>query len=432
MFKNLCLPFLFGCLLFTAAASALTVFNVDLNGMSDSVTPNLAPFGEYTGGAPGAFDDGINRWNVYVGGWAVRLVPDEIPTGANWQISKVFLGWEDPNNVTSTDDGSNSLFLDYASKKATVAPVLDIIGGVNTANGTNYSQGVYDLYLYGNGVCSFDVIATPPQTDPLTEPTPVTTTVNLSGHTPADANYFLNQNYAVVPNLDSSRTISIKINSGGLAGLQLVDKGIRVPQAFPLPGDTRNGTDFSPAWCSFGYDKSRIGTGPFTAQWSDMMGFYGLLAQTEAGEWDTYELYVVGDANAGFYEINCAYCADTDNSGTPGGAIGTVSFQIDNAPAVSVTVNDTGTWAFANGWTPFQRIYLSKGYHRLKFSLGAAVNVWGFRVRKADTQTVSSCMDARLKGSSPLPSDLNSDCVTNFKDFGTFAAQWLTKCAGCP
>lgn len=415
-------------------ANAAVVFNVDINGETEPGVPDLAPFGEYTNGHPGVFNDGINKWNVFVGGWEVRLVPDDIPEGANWQMTRAYIGWGNAENVVWTYNGDRTLFLDYASRKTgSDAPILYVIGGTNPNNGVRYSQGVYDVYLYGNGESIFNVTGTSPQTDPDIIPSAVTYMIGLGGHNPNDANYFENYNYAKVSNLDSSQTITVEIVSGGLAGLQLVDKGILIPQAFPLPGDSRVGTDFNPAWCSFGYDKSRIGTGPFVTTWSDSYGFYGILAQGAVGEWVTYELYVADGNYAGFYEINCAYCADPDGSGTPGGVLGQVGFKIDDGPVVKVDISDTGTWAFANGWTPFKRIYLSKGYHRLRFSFESAVaNIWGFRARRATDQTVTSCLDAQLKGSDLLASDLNADCITNFKDLAMFAAEWLNKCAGCP
>ncbi len=435
MKKNILMVSMAMLLAVLGVANAATVFNVDINGEIEPGVPDLAPFGEYTDGHPGAFSYGTNRWNVFVGGWAVRLVPDEIPEGANWQITKAYIGWGNPGSVVWTYNADNTLFLDYASKKADVnAPMLYIVGGTNPDNGTMYSQGVYDLYLYGNGESTFNVTGTSPQTDPDIIPTAVTYMIGLGGHNPADANYVENYNYAVVPTLDSSQTITVEILSGGLAGMQLVDKGILIPQAFPLPGDSAHvGTDFNPAWCSFGYDKSRIGTGPFVTTWTDSYGLYGILAQGAVGEWVTYEVYVADGNYAGFYEINCAYCADPDGSGTAGGVLGKVGFKIDNGPVADVNISDTGTWSYANGWTPFKRVYLSKGYHRLTFSFESAVaNIWGFRARRATSQAVTSCLDAQMKGSELLPSDLNADCITNFKDLAMFASEWLNKCVGCP
>ncbi|GEM_PF-2889318 len=419
---------------FLSLANAAVVFNVDINGEVEPGVPDLAPVGEYTDGHPGAFNAGTNRWNVFVGGWEVRLVPTEIPEGANWQMTRAYIGWGNPDDVEWTYDGSRTLFLDYASRKSGAdAPMLYVIGGANPNNGVRYSQGVYDVYVYGNGESIFNVTGTSPQTDPDITPSAVTYMLGLGGHNPADANYVENYNYGMIPNLDSSQTINVEILSGGLAGLQLVDKGILIPQAFPLPGDTRVGTDFNPAWCSFGYDKSRIGTGPFVTTWSDSYGFYGILAQGAVGEWVTYEIYVADGNYAGFYEINCAYCADPDGSGTPGSVLGQVGFKIDDGPVVKVDISDTGTWGYANGWTPFKRVYLSKGYHRFRFSFESAVaNIWGFRARRATDQTVTSCLDAQLKGSDLLDSDLNADCITNFKDLAMFASEWLNKCAGCP
>jgi hypothetical protein len=227
-------------LMLVGAVNAATVFNVDLNGMyynigAEELQPVLVPFGQYDGNSPaGAFNDGINRWNVLVGGWGVRLNPTSIPAGANWQMSKVVLGWEDMANVYFSEgsDAGDGLFGDYAYQSGTTTPVLSIIGGVDAANGSNYSQGVYDLYLYTNVPTQYTITAMHP------DGTSANTGISLPGHNPADANYFLNENYAVIENLNASDWINIAINSGRLCGMQLVSKGIKVPSSATLPGDT--------------------------------------------------------------------------------------------------------------------------------------------------------------------------------------------------
>jgi len=414
---------------FTGAVNALTVFNIDINGepYGPNSPENLHPFGAYDGNAPaGAFDDGINRWNVYIGGWPIRMVPTSIPAGANWQLSKVYVGWDyDIGGFALHGDPNFTLFNDYAYKTGPNSPTLSIIGGADPDTGINYSQGAYNLYLYANDASQYAIEALHP------DGSDASTVVNLPGTDPNDPNYLSNTNYAIVENLDSSTWINITIDSGQLAGLQLVDRGIKVPVVDPLPGDTRAGTDFSTAWASFAYDISHIGTGPFVVEWTDGIPpvTRNLLAQTYPGEWLVYDMYVEEVNEAGFYEINCAYCTMLDGV--------QVGFQIDDGPTAVVDISNTGTWGWPNGWSDFAqgRLYLSQGYHRLKVSIiGGGVNIWGFRIRRADNQSVVTCLDAQMAGYALNDMDFDGDCIVNLVDLARFAANWLdcTNPAGCP
>ncbi|OHB61023.1 MAG: hypothetical protein A2Y12_02715 [Planctomycetes bacterium GWF2_42_9] len=407
-------------------AKAATVFNVDLNGYTynedaEEYEVVLVPYGQYDGNAPaGVFNDGINRWNVLVGGWGVRMNPTSIPDGTNWQMTKIYLGWEDLANVyfSTGSGGGDGLWGDYAYQSGTTIPVLSIIGGVDVANGSNYSQGVFDLYLFTNRPSDYTITAKHP------DGTSANYSISLPGHDPNDPNFIVNQNYVVLENINSSDWINIALNSGRLCGMQLVSKGIKVPSTLSLPGDNTGaaGTDFSTTWAGFAHEITNISTGPYL--YSEASGF-NILAQTYPGEWLVYDMYVEDGNYAGFYEINAA--CGTQASGVQ------LGFQIDDGPMAVANVG-IGNWGYASYWTNFSqgRLYLSKGYHRLKVSIiGGGVNIFGFRIRKAVDQNVSTCFDAQLKGSDLLDSDLNADCTTNFKDLAEFASEWLNKCAGC-
>ena len=430
MVKRKCATVLIVCLIAAATVNAATVFNVDING-EDANGPGYSPYGQMTGGAPGAFNDvndgRISTWNVYVDGpYGKRLIPTSIPQGANWAGTKAYIGW-DPCTTSSLGFSAiadQTLFGDYAYKTGSVKPRLSIIGSdANTIEKQINGQGFFDVYVFSSAAGTIDVNGTP---------------VTLSGLTPADASFTLGRNYGVVTRLDSSKWINIDIGNQ-LAGLQLVDRGIKVPNTLHLAGDpcipASAGTDFSPTWASFAYDISTISAGPFLWHYEELQevvpGVWirfelNLLAGTYPGEWVMYDMYVDEDPNAGFYEINCAY-----TNMNVGAKIG---FQVDNGPTNVLTLGLTGNWEEATkAHSPFTRLYLSKGDHRLKVSIiDAGSNVWGFRIRRADNQTVSNCFDAQLKGSELLSSDSNGDCIVNFKDLAEFASQWLTKCAGCP
>jgi hypothetical protein len=367
-----------------SVCGAVEVINIDLNAYGDDTA--------YTGAA--AYDDGINQWIPYYGGWGQPMgsprsadltFANDPAYPAGTYAAQVWIGDAGTGHTYVTgvglmDDGF------VADPLASGDPNVFLFG-------TGAYGGTFDVYVYGTGQFTLKSDAVMYQT-------------SLSGNLPEGqfengVNYFSYPGVLIDPN-----GLQI-IYSDTLNAIQLVS----VKQPTPITA----GTIIDARNYSVAYD-TNAREGEITRYGPDLGYRVHYLDATEYMEYDI----TVDSGNQGKYEIALgvtttygAISAQLSLDGILLGSVDTTDVQIPNTsdPALyftgSVTVN------------------LFAGSHTLKWKTPTDVysDIADIRFTYLSPITMDNCQDVYTYGQN-LAGDITGDCRVNMDDLALLAADW--------
>jgi len=384
------------CLGISVAAQAVEVINIDLNNYGDDTA--------YTGTA--AYNDGVNQWNVYYGGWgkpmgsprSLNLAAYNEPCEPSTYAAQVWIGDRgvDHNYVSGT-----ALMDDGFVNESTVAgePNIQLFG-------SGAYGGTFDIYVYGNEAGSFTV----------TRGSTVIGTKTVTGGVTA-GEFVEGGNYVVFTgvNISSDPNYVLIKYSNMINGLQLVKQ--KTPVAI------QDGTEIGVGTYDVAYETNqRSGEtqvfGPdMTA--ADDYSSYGYLGYLDAKEYMEYD-FTMDDGNEGEYGIT-AY----------------VDVSTYDANYMNVYVNDlslgtfwttyTGEWDLASTNQVTVNLFGSSDVQTFKWQMSRAYyhNICYFKFERLGDLDMPDC-DAVYKYGFEYTSDLNGDCKVDYKDLAVISEEWLS------
>ena len=383
MSKEKCFIFILLFLGVAGVASAVEIINIDLNGFGDDAA--------YTGTA--AFNDGVNQWHAYYGGWGTALgsprskdlIAQGGTAGPSTYARQVWIG--DAGNHGYV---SGSGLLDDGFVKPPQAGYDPNI----TLMGRGAYGGVFDVYVYGNFEGSFT----------LHENEGKRKTVKSVAGT--WSGFVEGQNYVVFPAVSIGEPNAVLITySNVINAIQLV--GLKQPVAI-ADGSVIDARNYDVA-----YD-TNARTGPGSNQWGPDIGSYvHYLDRNESMDYDI----TVNAASQGQYKI--AMGVTTNHSAMSvdlyldGILLGTVtSPQRSGDNAVYVTDNAVTANLFA-------------GRHVVRWKV--PTNVYGdiatLRFTRVSEISLTTCKDVYTYGLN-LAGDITGDCRVNINDLAALAANW--------
>jgi hypothetical protein len=379
-----------------ATASATEVINIDLNGYNDGNAPPTGTVAKY--------DDGINQWNVYYGGWGKPMGSPQSadlrnynePNLSSTYAAQVWIG--DANQGSRRYAWGSGLMDDGFVKDGNFAgdPNIQLFG-------QDAYQGTFDIYVYGDTVGDFNLT--------------VNGNANFSNITKHvsggfDGNFVENKNYVIYTGIPIYNPNSVTISyTGDLDALQLVST--KRPQAIynekKITGDS--------------YDvafetNARSGEGqPFGPDIDNTVpGFPGIVVYLDSGEYMEYDI-TMNDANEGQYAIRAGARTTSGPASLPlsldGKSLGAVyraEGWDDVGDTCSVSVNLYGrSEKYVIKWQVPARVYFDMGY--LKFTRLGDVNM-------------PDCNAVYEQGFN-YAGDLNHDCHVDYKDIVEMTNHWL-------
>lgn len=407
MKKKLLIVILF-CIAIAGVASAREVINIDLNGYNDNRP--------YSGTA--AYDDGINKWNAYSGGWgkpmgsprSFALVTSAEPNRPGVYAAQVWIG--DPGVDHTYKTGTGLMDDGFVNGPNAGDPNIQLFG--SRTFGTY--GGTYDIYVYGNAAGSFT----------LKRGSTVMGANSVTGGVPA-GQFVLGGNYVVFSgvNIASDPNFVRIIYSNEINGLQLVSTkqpvAINSNRVRIIAGNYDVAGDLNPV----GSDAAPRGTnlyGPEVFSDACVPGsrYVGYL---DTGEFMEYDI-TVDVANQGRYAI--VMDLNPQTHGTAG-----LRLYVDDVN-IGYTSRDAALQSVGPTIPPLD-VNLVAGTHTIK---------WVCAVDTAHPSTGENVYDVNLTRLVPsavvIPDcntvngyaldyagDLNKDCYVDTKDLDVITEQWL-------
>jgi hypothetical protein len=399
MKKKLLIVILF-CFGIAGMASAAEVINIDLNGYNDA---NV-----YTGTA--AYNDGINKWNTYFGGWGKPMGSPRSANLANYNepcVPGIYAAavWIGENAGTNRLYVYGTGLMDDGFKNNPNVP-----GDPNIQLfGQGGYGGTYDIYVYGASAGTFT----------LTRGSTVLGANSVDGTAPS-GQFVLGKNYVVFQNVNIANDpnfVRIKY-SNVINGLQLVKK--------KQPVAIKNGTEIGARDYDVAFDTNRRSGesqlfGPDIGgadAWSTY-GYVGYLDYYNGGEYMEYDV-TMDDVNEGEYNIYALVdtrSVDAINMDISfnGLMLGTVQAAYTGEPDLSMT-NPVSV-----------NIFGSPEVQTFKWQLSAAAyhNIAYFLFERIGNLNMPDC-NAVYRYGFNYAGDLNGDCKVNYKDLDLISEQWLS------
>lgn len=394
MKKKLLIVILF-CLASAAVVSANEVINIDLNNYNDN-TP-------YTGTA--AYNDGINKWNVYFGGWGkpmgssrtMNLAAYNEPCMPSTYAAQVWIG--DPGVDHNYVSGSGLMGDGFINNPAIAGDPNIRLWGQGAYGGT------FDIYVYGSAAGSFT----------LTRGSTVIGTKTVTGGVAA-GQFVEGGNYVIFPGVDIANdpnVVRIKY-SNVINGLQLVKikspvaiaDGVQIDAgAYDVAYEINKSGDSQ----VFGPD---IGTDPYNPG-------YHVVGYVAPGEYMQYDV-TMDELNEG--EYNVYLLVDTRNTDATGWDL-----YFNDMSIGSVTAPYTGDVPLSATTTATVNIFGKPGVQSIKWRMGGSgsyQNVAAVAFQWLGPVNMPNC-DSVYKYGFQYTGDLNKDCKVDLKDIKLMTDQWM-------
>ncbi len=378
------------------------VINIDLNGYNDNNAPPA--------GTVAAYDDGINQWNVYYGGWGIAmgsprsadLADYDEPCMPSTYAKQVWIG--DANQGSRGYEWGCGLMDDGFIKDGNLPPAT---GDPNIRLwGVDAYQGKFDIYVYGSSDGNFTL-----------DINDNANYHNIEKHVSGgfDGNFVENKNYVIFRCIPIYCPNYVTITySGDLDALQLVSA--KRPVAIYLDPNLP-AKEYDVAFETNARDGEGQHFGPDICP-PDTFSSYGYVVYLDNGEYMKYDI-TMNDVNEGEYAIYAAvdvrdYDADFLEVSLDDIMLGTLSAPF--TPPPPVTLNETN------------RVYVNifEGSHTFKWRLTdmAYFNLAYFVFERVGPINISDCNDIYMYGFN-YEGDLDGDCHVDFNDLKVITDDWL-------